>query len=183
LQALRAELTLASPLQKLRAEHFIESRNCHDIESLREARIFSSDGDITESELDSDDNEGDCQPTNIMCLSHDAAVELRGHHLKDSLPRVEGDCSPSDLLEGSQHPEIPNDCAICLSSYEEGDMVVGSSNPMCMHVFHSGCVEAWLLRRRGRPDDFLRCPCCRQIFLLRQEEGVADDVDLEAGKH
>jgi hypothetical protein len=133
--------------------------------------------------LESDDNEeGLQQETSRTCLSHDAAVELRGQHLK-CLPLLDGDCSSN--LEGNQQAEIADDCAICLSSYEEGDSVVGSSNPMCMHVFHSGCIEAWLVRRRGGPDDFLRCPCCRQTFVLggQEEEGAAvDEVDLEAGQ-
>jgi hypothetical protein len=51
--------------------------------------MYSSDGGTTRRVvIDSDDNEEDLQHRKRMCLSHDAAVELRGQeHLKHSLPR------------------------------------------------------------------------------------------------
>jgi len=89
-----------------------------------------------------------------------------------------------------------DDCAICLSAYKVGDSVVGSSNPTCHHVYHDMCIEQWLLG--GRQDDadrLLRCPCCRQPYLVRDDgddnnnkgaddddDGKNDNSDLEVGE-
>ena len=60
----------------------------------------------------------------------------------------------------TEHREVPNNCAICLSSYEIGDKVVWSSNERCNHAFHEDCVVEWLIKmQEGTP-----CPCCRQEF-------------------
>ena len=56
--------------------------------------------------------------------------------------------------------KVPNNCAICLSSYEIGDKVVWSSNETCHHAFHEDCILEWLIKmQEGTP-----CPCCRQEF-------------------
>jgi hypothetical protein len=86
---------------------------------------------------------------------------------------------------------IASECAICLSSYKLGESVVGSLNPDCNHVFHSACIEEWLLRRRGH-ESLLRCPCCRRAYIELHEEDVtpneaapaidSSDFDLELGE-
>lgn len=50
-------------------------------------------------------------------------------------------------------------CTICLTPYEVGSSVVWSTNPQCEHVFHAGCMEAWM--ETGQDE----CPCCRQAYL------------------
>lgn len=50
--------------------------------------------------------------------------------------------SPSEVAE----------CAICLSLFQEGDMV--KVMPLCSHGFHSDCVDLWLKARSS-------CPLCR----------------------
>ena len=56
--------------------------------------------------------------------------------------------------------EVADSCAICLSSYEEGDIVCWSSNATCPHVFHHGCIAGWIRRRNTSS-----CPVCRQEFV------------------
>lgn len=51
-------------------------------------------------------------------------------------------------------------CAICLSNYEEGQIVVKSPNAPCTHLFHFGCMRQWIEKRAA--DD---CPCCRRNFV------------------
>jgi hypothetical protein len=57
---------------------------------------------------------------------------------------------------------VPNLCAICLSDYEVGEVIVWSSNRSCEHAFHADCMESWLMKQRGAP----LCPCCRQDFVV-----------------
>ena len=77
-------------------------------------------------------------------------------------------------------------CAICLSPYQDGDIISGSSFPHCIHLFHRDCIVAWLVRDSSShssttPQDLFDgentaglehiqeqrrdCPCCRQTFL------------------
>lgn len=51
-------------------------------------------------------------------------------------------------------------CAICWSSYRDGETACLSSNKMCKHVYHVECVMPWLLGQK-RND----CPQCRRNFL------------------
>jgi hypothetical protein len=63
-------------------------------------------------------------------------------------------------LASGKKRTVPNCCAVCLCSYEEGETVVWSSNRACKHAFHEECVIEWLIKMQdGTP-----CPCCRQEF-------------------
>ncbi len=60
---------------------------------------------------------------------------------------------------------IPNQCAICLCDYEEGDTIVTSCDRSCPHAFHRECIVEWLVRmQEGTP-----CPCCRRTFVELDE--------------
>jgi hypothetical protein len=48
--------------------------------------------------------------------------------------------------------EDENECAVCLSRFEQGDLV---RMLPCRHEFHEDCVDKWLLEQDRR------CPCCR----------------------
>lgn len=48
-------------------------------------------------------------------------------------------------------------CAICVSLYEDKDIVVWSDQ--CQHIFHRDCLVQWLMK-----DGKSSCPCCRQRF-------------------
>lgn len=48
----------------------------------------------------------------------------------------------------------PNDdvCAICLSKYEQNEMI--RTIPECKHYFHADCIDRWLWKNAS-------CPLCR----------------------
>jgi len=74
--------------------------------------------------------------------------------------------------------KIPNECSICLCEYTVGSDIVWSSNPKCDHVFHTACIEEWLMKQRDGP----RCPCCRRDFVIDPLDGErGEDDDLEKG--
>lgn len=50
--------------------------------------------------------------------------------------------------------EVLDECSICFGSIE-GSAKTGSST--CSHLFHKGCIEAWMAR-----DSSARCPNCRE---------------------
>lgn len=52
-------------------------------------------------------------------------------------------------------------CSICLEGYEDDDAV---RETVCHHVFHSCCLEQWLMKRRSH------CPLCQGDLKLKREE-------------
>lgn len=73
---------------------------------------------------------------------------------------------------------VPVECSICLCEYEVGSDIVWSSNSQCDHVFHTKCIEQWLMKQREGPF----CPCCRRDFVIDPfDNGSGDWDDLEKG--
>lgn len=74
--------------------------------------------------------------------------------------------------------KVPNECSICLCEYTLGSDIVWSSNPQCDHVFHTNCIEQWLMKQRDGP----LCPCCRRDFVIDPFDfGPGETDDLEKG--
>jgi hypothetical protein len=65
----------------------------------------------------------------------------------------------------------PNCCAICLESYQPGEVVAWSCT--CKHVFHQDCISHYLSKKMIGGE--MPCPCCRQQFLKWPD----DDEPLE----
>lgn len=53
------------------------------------------------------------------------------------------------------------ECAICLSEFENDQLVCDSNNDGCIHTFHFECTSQWLLKHEG-------CPICRETYLLEK---------------
>jgi hypothetical protein len=56
--------------------------------------------------------------------------------------------------------DVPNLCAICLDSYQPGQLVVWSSG--CRHAFHQDCITHYLAKKMIGGES--PCPSCRQKF-------------------
>uniref|UniRef100_A0A7S3V848 RING-type domain-containing protein n=1 Tax=Chaetoceros debilis TaxID=122233 RepID=A0A7S3V848_9STRA len=67
-----------------------------------------------------------------------------------------------DTTSTSMSMPITGTCAICLSNYAVGESIVWSSNPSCLHAFHTNCMKTWI-----RKKSLAECPCCRQGFVKR----------------
>lgn len=61
------------------------------------------------------------------------------------------------------HRYVTQSCAICLQPYQMGETVTWSSNPNCIHCFHTDCIVPWLIRKTSGK----QCPCCRQRFVAK----------------
>lgn len=57
-------------------------------------------------------------------------------------------------------------CAICLSSYNEGDIL--KILPNCDHIFHIDCISQWLTEHSNL------CPLCRLPVVVCKEEGYGN---------
>jgi hypothetical protein len=78
-----------------------------------------------------------------------------------------------------QSATVPNQCAICLSSYEAGEEIVWSSNRRCDHAYHQGECSGGGSHRRlpfvclsasssGGPAVEFRCTCHGMNFVYGQ---------------
>lgn len=79
------------------------------------------------------------------------------------------------LLKCEPQPRsVPNCCAVCLSNYDVGDVVVWSPNQTCQHAFHHECILEWLVKMyKQRGIEMIQhnaCPCCRQEFAILPEQ-------------
>ena len=105
--------------------------------------------------------------------------------------------TPTDTTLPCQYRPYSNGCPICLSAFAVDDEISWSHNPHCSHVFHTACIHAWLaaagrkhMKRQQRHMRHHRivlqqdpittilqmpliCPCCRQYFLLNDDEAKA----------
>lgn len=92
-----------------------------------------------------------CRPTDDGCsLSWPRRDLAKDGVLSPPLPLTEeADGGPSG---------ISFVCAICLESVQEGDHL---RKLRCHHMFHTTCVDAWLLRGRG--SRLPQCPQCRRL--------------------
>lgn len=66
--------------------------------------------------------------------------------------------------EGKEEEE----CALCLSSFEEDDMC--RVLPKCKHMFHQECTDKWLMESSS-------CPVCRAEVDLVDMLGTIDLVE------
>ncbi|MCL7047781.1 hypothetical protein MKW94_013813 [Papaver nudicaule] len=57
------------------------------------------------------------------------------------------------------------ECAVCLSEYEDEDML--RLLPNCRHVFHSHCIDAWFVSQSQST-----CPVCRSNVELMDPEAA-----------
>jgi hypothetical protein len=71
---------------------------------------------------------------------------------------------PSDEYssESFSQDEGADSCAICLSEFQDHQLVCESNNSSCQHVFHKDCMIRWLTTKQH--DD---CPMCRETYLLK----------------
>ncbi|KAJ2503339.1 hypothetical protein GGH96_000360 [Coemansia sp. RSA 1972] len=99
----------------------------------------------------------------VIVPSNSRSTRRTGGHLKHTLNSDELDLIPvvqyGELVHDIQTLDInekimPTDspvCAICLDLFVEQSLVRSLA---CAHVFHSECIDKWLLKRS------CRCPLC-----------------------
>jgi hypothetical protein len=70
-----------------------------------------------------------------------------------------------------QPDNVPNCCAICLDSFEVGEVIVWSENEACQHAFHQDCIADYLVPMKDVNES--PCPCCRRPFCKDLKEEMA----------
>lgn len=61
------------------------------------------------------------------------------------LPNLSSGGKDSGNNTNSTVRQVPNGCAICLTSMDVNDRIVFSSDPKCNHIFHEQCMMDWLV--------------------------------------
>ncbi|KAL8475157.1 hypothetical protein ACS0TY_030803 [Phlomoides rotata] len=63
-----------------------------------------------------------------------------------------------------------NDCSICLSEFQENEML--RLLPKCSHAFHGNCIDVWLRSHKN-------CPVCRALILIANESSSSRPSEIE----
>lgn len=103
-----------------------------------------------------------CSSENIECPNND---DIEESDLSYS-PRLMIPKGESQF--GGKYEERSAKCAICFEEYSQGEMVVGSNNQQCPHVYHVDCILTWLSKSTGDKVNYC-CPVCRQLFIVDEE--------------
>lgn len=87
-------------------------------------------------------------------------------HVYRSTPTVEDGENENSGIEMKKLDEERSVCVICLSNFEDGDVV--TTTP-CFHQFHKSCIDTWLAQKAV-------CPICKyELFNHHPEVNVEDD--------
>ncbi|MED6171916.1 hypothetical protein PIB30_045312 [Stylosanthes scabra] len=79
---------------------------------------------------------------------------------------------PTFTFSSAAHRPL-QDCAVCLSEFEDGDK--GRVLPNCNHAFHCQCIDAWFASHSN-------CPLCRSPVTAPVEAcSIPVSVEVEAG--
>ena len=118
-------------------------------------------------ELEVDNERGDLYGADEGCMP----VKPRRHLVLPDLSICKpcGSIGDNDRMRRRR----ANDCAICLTEYEVGDVVVCSKH--CPHVFHQGCILKWLSRGNRN------CPTCRSKFYVPSADIRVEDPFDDVG--
>jgi hypothetical protein len=103
--------------------------------------------------------------------SEDLEFGVEGGTLILSRAVAADDDSTANASYSAPPETAPSCCAICLESYQPGEVVAWSCS--CKHVFHQDCIAHYLSKKMFGGET--PCPCCRQQFLKWPE----DDDPLE----
>lgn len=95
------------------------------------------------------------QSENILKILPDAQAE------SDTVLKIPKAGQIHQCRDSSDLRIVTTSCAICLSSYQLGDLIVWSSNFECPHVFHLECMTTWTKKQLST-----LCPCCRQEYVF-----------------
>ncbi|CDK26715.1 unnamed protein product [Kuraishia capsulata CBS 1993] len=98
--------------------------------------------------------------------SHEAEVELEEIDLTEASVAKKGAEPPRE----QQAHFTSGICAICIDTLEDDDQVRGL---ICGHVYHSECIDPWLINRRAS------CPMCKRDYYIHDENeaDVPNDSD------
>jgi hypothetical protein len=140
-----------------------EGGNASDLDAIEAGLVEAKDNE--EDEAESLAHEDDGEQNNHLAVMNDCEID------------AEAESGYLSLSE--QQRTVPNCCAVCLCSYEEGESLVWSSNKLCQHAFHEECIIDWLVKMQdGTP-----CPCCRQPFTdLVQPQKKKKVISWEPGR-
>jgi len=74
------------------------------------------------------------------------------------IPNVNEASLAMDTDNGVDDEDNEATCAICFTPFEDGQVICGSNNPDCPHMYCTECISLWLLQNE-------ECPTCRRRYL------------------
>ncbi|KAL3077981.1 hypothetical protein niasHS_012923 [Heterodera schachtii] len=106
----------------------------------------------------------------LISMSREAMV-LTGRNLKANFEQQKITKALSRLSEYEMLKANGDECAICLDSYKEGQMI--RQIPPCQHNFHSECIDFWVKQHNN-------CPICRAKTFLISLKNAKPNANLNS---
>ncbi|KAL3077711.1 hypothetical protein niasHS_012901 [Heterodera schachtii] len=111
-----------------------------------------------------------CLVMMLISMSREAMV-LTGRNLKANFEQQKITKALSRLSEYEMLKANGDECAICLDSYKEGQMI--RQIPPCQHNFHSECIDFWVKQHNN-------CPICRAKTFLISLKNAKPNANLNS---
>jgi hypothetical protein len=166
--------------------------NTAKADNASSATASSSSDDMMVTE---DAEKEDEDTASSTCITDDCSTHIR----IPCHPSADDDSYSTSTKTKIRTRDVPINCPICLSTYQESDPICYSPNyPKCSHVFHQACIIKWFVEvgrhdstivighfdallskkeEKSRLNDEkyllgyrLECPCCRLVFVGDDDE-------------
>ncbi|KAG6588064.1 RING-H2 finger protein ATL52, partial [Cucurbita argyrosperma subsp. argyrosperma] len=104
----------------------------------------------------SDDSHGQASPalagSYAEMVNSSRSFQSSNRNLLSSFKFKKGSMATAAATATIEEEGIGNECAVCLSAFEDGEEV--KKLPRCTHMFHAPCIDMWLYSHSD-------CPLCR----------------------
>jgi hypothetical protein len=143
--------------------------NTAKADNASSATASSSSDDMMVTE---DAEKEDEDAASSTCITDDCSTHI---HIRIPCHLAAGAAAEDEHSTKTRTRDVPINCPICLSTYQESDPICYSPNyPKCSHVFHQSCIIKWFVEV-GRHDSTIVIGHCDALLSMKEEKSRLND--------